>query len=61
MNDSYLKGEEHVRVEKQMEVGEFDRALINSIVFNHQMESNIIKCNIKCNQSSEFSVFIINN
>ena len=37
MNDSYLKGEEHVRMEKQMEAGEFDRALINFIMFNHQM------------------------
>ena len=45
MNDSYLKGEEHVRMEKQMEVGEFDRVLINSIVFNNQMESNVIKYN----------------
>ena len=45
MNDYYLKGEEHVRMEKQMEVGEFDRALINSIGFNHQMKSNVIKYN----------------
>ena len=45
MNNYYLKGEEHVRMEKQMEAGEFDQALINFIVFNHQMESNVIKCN----------------
>ena len=32
-------------MEKQMEAGEFDQALINFIVFNHQMESNVIKCN----------------
>ena len=37
MNDYYLKGEEHVRMEKQMEAGEFDQALIYFIVFNHQM------------------------